>query len=300
MRKVKLGKTGIEVSRLGIGTGTGLPSGHCAQALIDKNELSRLLLYALDCGINFWDTAFQYNTYPHIREALKQVSRKDVVLATKLTTANEKETIRDFNITLKDLSIDYVDVCLLHGVRTNTELQSRYGALSAMVKLKEEGKVRAVGLSSHGLSTLKAVLEMPEIDLVWARINYAGLNMDTDCLGIYDQMASIYWLKKCVKLLPERVLRYIRPKANVQPIPEDAHQEVVETLKDIHAQSKGIVGMKVLAEGVLRNDAERAVKYVNALSFVDSFIIGMLNKKEIDENCKIVNTASRELEGVEK
>ena len=300
MRKVKLGKTGIEVSRLGIGTGTGLPSGHCAQALIDKNELSRLLLYALDCGINFWDTAFQYNTYPHIREALKQVSRKDVVLATKLTTANEEETIRDFNITLKDLSTDYIDVCLLHGVRTNTELQARYGALSAMVKLKEEGKVRAVGLSSHGLSTLKAVLEMPEIDLVWARINYAGLNMDTDCLGIYDQMASIYWLKKCVKLLPERVLRYIRPKANVHPISEDAHQEVEETLKDIHAQSKGIVGMKVLAEGVLRNDAERAVKYVNALPFVDSFIIGMLNKKEIDENCKIVNTASRELEGVEK
>jgi hypothetical protein len=58
--------------------------------------------------------------------------------------------------------------------------------------------------------------------------------------------------------------------------------------------------MKVLAEGVLRNDAGKAVKYVNSLSFVDSFIIGMLNKKEIDENYKIVNTASRELEGVEK
>jgi len=53
-------------------------------------------------------------------------------------------------------------------------------------------------------------------------------------------------------------------------------------------------------EGVLRNDAEKAVKYVNALPFVDSFIIGMLNKKEIDENCKIVNTAISELEGVEK
>ncbi len=56
--------------------------------------------------------------------------------------------------------------------------------------------------------------------------------------------------------------------------------------------------MKVLAEGVLRDDAEKAVKYVNTFPFVDSFIIGMLNKKEIDENCKIVNTASREPEGV--
>jgi predicted aldo/keto reductase-like oxidoreductase len=170
----------------------------------------------------------------------------------------------------------------------------RSGAFNAMVKLKEEGKVRAVGLSSHGLGVLKSVLEMPEIDLVWARINYAGLNMDTECLGMYDKMASIYWLKKCVKLFPKRVLTLIRPKTNSQPIPEDAHKEVTDTLQSIHSQSKGIVGMKVLAEGELRNDAEKAVKYVKLLPFVDSFIIGMLNNREIDENCKIVNTASRE------
>ena len=300
MKRVELGKTGIMVSRLGIGTGTGLPSGHCAQALMDEQELARLLLYALDRGINFWDTAFQYNTYPHIKEALKQVSRKDVVLTTKFSAANEKETIRDFNITLKDLNIDYVDVCLLHGVRTDTELQMRSGAFNAMVKLKKEGKVRAVGLSSHGLGALKSILEMPEMDLVWARVNYAGLNMDTGCLGMYDQMASVHWLKKCAKFLPTRVKSLIRPKANIQPIPEDAHKEVTDTLKHIHSQSKGIVGMKVIAEGLLRNDAEKAVKYVNSLPFVDSFIIGMLNKKEIDENCEIVNTASREQMETEK
>ncbi len=300
MKKVELGKTGIEVSRLGIGTGTGLPSGHCAQALMNTNELARLLLYSLDCGINHWDTAFQYNTYSHIKEALKQVRRTDVVLTTKFSSAHEKETIRDFNITLKDLNIDYVDVCLLHGVRTNAELQVRSGALNAMVRLKKEGKVRAIGLSSHGQSALKSVLEIPELDLVWARINYDGLNMDTEFLGMYDQMASVYWLKKCVKLLPERVKLLIRPKASSEPIPEDARNEVEETLKKIYSQSKGIVGMKVLAEGMLRDDAEKAVKYVNSLPFVDSFIIGMLNKKEIDENCKIVNAESRAQEVVEK
>lgn len=300
MKKVELAKTGIEVSRLGIGTGTGLPSGHCAQALMDTNELARLLLYSLDCGINHWDTAFQYNTYPHIKEALKQIRRTDVVLTTKFSAAHEKEIIRDFNITLKDLNVDYVDVCLLHGVRTNTELQMRSGALNAMVKLKKEGKVRAIGLSSHGQSALKSVLEIPELDLVWARINYAGLNMDSECLGMYDQMASVYWLKKCYKLLPERVKSIIRPKARLQPISEDARNAVEATLQKIHSQSKGIVGMKVLAEGMLRDDAEKAVKYVNSLPFVDSFIIGMLNKGEIDENCRIVNAENRALEGIEK
>ncbi len=300
MKRVVLGKTGIKVSRLGIGTGTGLPSGHCAQALMDAKELAGLLLYSLDRGINHWDTAFQYNTYSHIKEALKQVKRTELVLTTKFSAAHEKETIRDFNTTLKDLNVDYVDVCLLHGVRTNTELQMRSGALNAMVKLKKEGKVRAIGLSSHGQSALKSVLEMPELDLVWARINYAGLNMDSECLGMYDQMASVYWLKKCVKLLPDRVLRLIRPKGNMQPISVDAQKEVTDTLKNIHSQSKGIVGMKVLAEGMLRDDAEKAIKYVNSLSFVDSFIIGMLNKEEINENCRIVNAENMVSEDVEK
>ncbi len=301
MKKVELGKTGIEVSRLGIGTGTGLPSGRCAQALMETNELSRLLLYSLDCGINHWDTAFQYNTYPHIKKALQQISRSDVVLTTKFSAAHEKETIRDFSITLKDLNVDYIDVCLLHGVRTNTELKMRSGAVDAMVKLKKEGKVRAIGLSSHGQSALKSVLEIPELDLVWARINYAGLNMDSECLGMYDQMASVYWLKKCYKLLPERVKLLIRPKrAHLQPIPEDARNEVEETLQKIHSQSKGIVGMKVLAEGMLRDDAEKAVKYVDSLHFVDAFIIGMLNKEEIDENCRIVNDENKAPDGVEK
>ena len=300
MKKVELGKTGIKVSRLGIGTGTGLPSGYCAQALMDTNELAGLLLYSLDRGINHWDTAFQYNTYSHIKEALKQIRRTDVVLTTKFSAAHEKETIRDFNTTLKDLNVDYVDVCLLHGVRTNTELQMRSGALNAMVKLKKEGKVRAIGLSSHGLSVLKSVLEIPELDLVWARINYAGLNMDSECLGMYDQMASVYWLKKCYKLLPERVKLLIRPKVSHEPIAEDERNEVEATLQKIHSQSKGIVGMKVLAEGMLRDDAEKAVKYVNSLSFVDSFIIGMLNKEEIDENCRIVNAENMISKDVEE
>ena len=44
----------------------------------------------------------------------------------------------------------------------------------------------------------------------------------------------------------------------------------------------------MLAEGQLGNDALKAVKYVDSLSYLDSFIIGMLNKEEIDENCRLV------------
>ena len=106
MKKVTLGKTGIKVSRLGMGTGTAHPSGYCAQALMNEKELAELLLYAFELGINFLDTAFQYGTYSHIREALKHINRSDVVITTKLITSNKKDTIRDFDTSLRKLSED--------------------------------------------------------------------------------------------------------------------------------------------------------------------------------------------------
>jgi putative transposase len=66
MEKVKLGKTNIEVSKLGIGARTAHPSGCFAQSLMSKKELADLLIFVFDKGITFWDSAFQYKTYPHI------------------------------------------------------------------------------------------------------------------------------------------------------------------------------------------------------------------------------------------
>ncbi len=288
MERVRLGKTGIEVSRLGIGTGTAHPSGHCAQALMTTRELAGLLLFAFEQGINFWDTAFQYRTHPHVREALRQVKRSDVVISTKLTTSGTKETLRDFNTSLKDLGVDYVDVCLLHAVRTENELKTRAGALDALLELKEQGRIRAVGMSSHGLGALKAVTEIAEIDTVWVRINFAGLNMDAGKLTLYDQIASIAWVKKTAGLLPKRIQAAFRPKPESLLIPPDDRIEVEEAVKRIHSLSTGVVGMKVIAEGQLRGQAREAVEYVRDLPFVDSLVIGMLNKREIEENCKII------------
>jgi predicted aldo/keto reductase-like oxidoreductase len=290
MQKIKLGKTNIEVSKLGIGTGTAHPSGRNTQALMDRKELADLLIYAFDQGINFWDTAITYETHLHLREALRHIRRSDVVITTKLNTTYKKETERDFEISLKELAVDYIDVCLVHGVRTESELKKRRGALDLMLELKEKGVIRAVGISSHGLSALRAVAKIPEIDVVWVRVNYARLCMDTHELGLYDRLASISWLKKVVKkIIPPRLISVVRPHPESTLISEHEQKEVEDILKVIHSQSKGIVGMKVLAEGRLRHEAQKAVKYVNSLPYIDSFIIGMLNKKEIEENCKTVN-----------
>jgi aryl-alcohol dehydrogenase-like predicted oxidoreductase len=289
MQRVSLGKTGIEVSRLGFGTGTAHPSGRCAQTLMDKREFAGLLSFAFERGINFWDTALQYGTHEYIQEALKQIDRSKVVITTKLVTSGKTDTLRDFNISLKELNIDYLDICLIHGVRTEREFRARSGALEAMLGLKREGRVRAVGLSSHGLSALKSVLKTPEIDLVWARINFAGLCMDSGSLGLYDQLASITWLKKTANLiLPKQMLSVVRKGPESQKISEIDRKEVGKTLAKIHDQSRGVVGMKVIAEGHLRRETKKALKYVNSLSFIDSFIVGMLNRNEVEDNCRAV------------
>ena len=289
MEKVKLGKTDIEVSILGIGTGTAHASGCFAQSLMSKKELADLLLFAYDKGITFWDSAFQYKTYPHIKEALKHVNRSDIVLTTKLTTTNEEHTIRDFHTSLKELNIDYFDVCLLHGVRTEDEFKRRLSAFTALQKLKNEGKIRAIGISTHGLSALESVLETPEVDVVWSRINYAGIYMDMYSLGLYDRLTTIPCLKKIVKLLPKKIKAALTPKPESQRLSSNNRKEVEHILTKIHNQSKGVVGMKVLVEGYLVQNLKNAIEYVRNLTFVDAFIIGMLNKKEIEENCRILS-----------
>jgi len=289
METVKLGRTGIQVSKLGIGTGTAHPSGHFAQSLMSERDLAELLLFAFHKGITFWDTAFQYRTYPHIRQALKHINRPDIILTTKVVTCNEKDTLHDFHISLQDLNVDYIDICLLHGVRTRGEFLKRSGAFDALLKLRQEGKIRAVGVSSHGLSALQSVLHIQEIDVVWARINYAGIYMDTRKLPLYDRLATVPCLKQCVKLLPGTIKKSISQAPEKQFLSKNERLLVKDTLTKIHAQSKGVVGMKVLVEGHLTKDLRKSIEYVKNLSFVDAFIMGMMNKKEIEENCNIMS-----------
>ncbi len=166
-------------------------------------------------------------------------------------------------------------------------MKKKAGALEALLGLKKKGKVRAVGLSSHGLGALKAVLGMQEIEVVWARVNFAGLCMDTKEPGLHESLASIPWLRKAAGLLPKKMRSAVRPDPGSQPISADDRKEVESTLEEIHARTKGVVGMKVLAEGRLGAVAGRAVEYARDLPFVDSIIVGMTNRTELENNCRL-------------
>ncbi|MCP4714940.1 MAG: aldo/keto reductase [Deltaproteobacteria bacterium] len=290
MQTITLGATDIQISRLGIGTGTALPSGHCAQSRMSPRDLANLLIYGHEQGITFWDTAVQYGTYPHIRIALQNINRQKVVICTKFIATTEQEIMRLFESSLQKLSTDHIDICLLHAIRSEQELEKSQGALNALVSLKKAGHIRAIGLSSHGLSTLRCVPRFPEIDVVWARLNYAGLIMDTARQGIFDRLASIQIFKKYARLLPKRLLGCIRPWQQGHALTVPDHQNVTEALQAIHSRGTGIVAMKVFGEGRLRSDPEKALHYITSLPWVHACIAGMLSKHEIDQNIQLVNS----------
>ncbi len=87
---VTLGNTGIKISRLAIGTGSNGWGGSSNQTRkLGIKGLSGLLNHAYDRGVYFWDSADQYGSHPHLKEALKTIPREKVVILTKTRATNE-------------------------------------------------------------------------------------------------------------------------------------------------------------------------------------------------------------------
>ena len=176
--KAALGNTGLNVSRLSFGTGSNGWQGRSNQSELGIDQLASLLQLAYEHGVNFWDSADAYGTHPHIARALQHIPRSEVVILTKTLSQKAKQVSGDIERFLKELDTDYIDIVLLH-VMTQAEWPSRYGeAMEVLSEAQKQGKVRALGVSCHSLSALKACLDTDWCQVVMARINYAGVNMD--------------------------------------------------------------------------------------------------------------------------
>jgi aryl-alcohol dehydrogenase-like predicted oxidoreductase len=229
MEYVDFGSTGLRVSRLSVGTGTHGWGGRSEQTALGLDGLASLLRLAYDCGINFWDAADEYGSHPHIARALQGVPRDAVVIATKTTSRSAKAVRRDVERFLRELNTDVLDIVLMHFV-TQRDWPRRYsGAMEALSRAKEQGKVRAVGVSCHGLGALRAAAETDWVEVVLARINYAGVNMDahpSEVVPVIERMytfgKAVYGMKVlgCGRLAedPRAAMRYVFQLGTVHAI----------------------------------------------------------------------------------
>ena len=178
MERIELGRTGILVSPLAIGTGTNGWSGRSDQTDLGFQQLVRLLRVAYDQGITFWDTADAYGSHPHVAAAMKGIDRASVVIATKMLARSRADAERDVRRFLRELQTEVLDIVLLHCITDAHWPECRAGAMEALDRAKERGLVRAVGISVHSLGALRAAAASPWVDVVLVRLNTKGVRMD--------------------------------------------------------------------------------------------------------------------------
>lgn len=180
IRRVPLGNTGIEVSRLCLGTGTTGFNCQSAQSKTPVSAYAELLRRAYELGVTFWDTSDDYGTYPHLKAGLAGLDRRGIVLTSKTWALSAKEARKSVEDALGALDTDYLDVFLLHEVDSPEELARRSEALDALHACKREGLIRAVGLSTHAILTAEHVIGHPLIEVVMTNYNKANLHMDAN------------------------------------------------------------------------------------------------------------------------
>ena len=118
MKRVRLGRTGLQVSRMGVGAGG--PSQIGRKTGLDEDASVDLLLRAFDAGVNIVDSSEAYGTESIIGRALQARERGDIVVSTKKSTRRKEVTpgtlIESLDASLQRLQTDYIDIYHLHGV----------------------------------------------------------------------------------------------------------------------------------------------------------------------------------------
>ena len=172
MKKVTLGKTGIEVSIAGFGV---LPMGP-SQLALPVEEGAAIIKYAYQKGINFIDTAQYYRAYPYIKKAMESGDMDGLVICSKSLSADYDGMMEAILEARKELGRDVIDIFLMHEVRSG-QLEERQGAWEALKDAKAKGLVRAIGLSTHHVDITMSAAKVPALDVVFPLINYAGLGI---------------------------------------------------------------------------------------------------------------------------
>jgi aryl-alcohol dehydrogenase-like predicted oxidoreductase len=179
--RIKLGPMKVELSRLAFGTGTNGSGGSSNQTkMLGVTGLADLFNAGYDQGLTFWDSADQYGTHPHLKEALKRVPREKVTILSKTHASTEKEMKADLDRFRREIGTDYIDILLLHCMLDADWPDRKKGAMAVISEAREKGIVRTHGVSCHTLEALKTAARTPWVQVDLARINPARVAMDAD------------------------------------------------------------------------------------------------------------------------
>lgn len=171
MQMVQLGASGLQVSKLCFGTLTMSP----LQRNMTPAEGAQLLVYAYERGVRFLDTADLYETYPHIRLALK--AAPDYVISTKAYCWDRETAQAALERAFRGLGRDYIDLFMLHEQESLYTLRGHEEALVFLEEQRRLGHIGAVGISTHYAGCVHAASRFPMIRVVHPLINIGGIGI---------------------------------------------------------------------------------------------------------------------------
>jgi len=254
---VMLGKSGLKVTRLALGTGS--ISG-MVQRDLGQEGFTRLVRYAYERGIRFFETAESYGEmHRMLGVALKGVPRDSYRLMSKVTTRTGVNPLEKFDELRKLANTEYFDIMLLHWQHTATWPTDTARWQDGILEAQSKKVIVSHGASVHGLPALRQVPGNNWLDVAMIRMNHKGVRMDaedyaTDGLGDVPQ--------------------------------------VVSHVQRVRKQGMGVISMKLVGEGSFnREDRKAAMRFAFHNAGVDCVTVGYKNTAEIDEAIDNLNLA---------
>jgi myo-inositol catabolism protein IolS len=260
--QVTLGRTGLKLSRVGFGTGSN--SGSVQHAL-GQEEFTRLIHYAYDQGITYFDCAQAYRTFNWLGGAIKGLPREKLFLQSKVPgrPANVLDTIDHHR---KVFRTDYIDSLLIHCMVQGDWTDQWKRVMDGFEEAKARKWIRAKGVSCHSLPALRAAVASSWTEVHLVRVNPQGHVMDT----------------------PAQRWNATSDASAVGP--------VLAELKSMRTEGRGVIGMKMIGNGDFTDpaDREKAIRFAMSRPELDAVVIGFKSKAEIDEALRRANRALAE------
>jgi len=254
---VTLGRSRVKVTRLAFGTGSY--SGQ-VQRELGQDGFTRLVRYAYDRGIRFFETAESYGEmHKMLGIALQGIPRDSYQLMSKVTTRDGVNPQQKFDELRKLANTEYFDIMLLHWQHTATWPTDTARWQDAIMDAESKKMIVSHGASVHGLPALRRVPGNRWLDIAMIRVNHKGKSMDAE--------------------------DYATPGLGNVP-------EVVGHVTEVRKEGMGVISMKLVGEGTFnREDRQKAMKFAFRQAGVDCVTVGYKSTAEIDEAIENVNMA---------
>ena len=291
MQYQEFGKTGLRVSKLCLGTwGIGGAGWDCYS---DESRMDAIKA-ALECGINFIDTAPAYNAGKaecYVGETLNKLKkRKEVVISTKcgnkfvdgkyLRCGSKESILKQCDESLKNLKTDYIDIYLVHWPDPDVELEETIDAVST---LKKEGKILHAGVSNFSKERIEEAQKYCEIEAFQPQYSLADRKDEKLIRWAYEQGLGIMTYGTLGGGILTGNYRKLRTFEQT-----DSRNRFYPYFKEpLFSKAMELLTiMDQIAEERNVSLAQIAEKWVIQKRFVSSCIIGAQSRARVEENCR--------------